>query len=622
MSTLKKVNQVTQKIVSRSITTRENYLKKIHQNQSTKPSRLKLSCGNLAHTMSACTSSEKASIAAEIAPNIGIISAYNDLLSAHKPYEKYPEIIRKTAQQNGATAQMAGGVPAMCDGITQGQSGMELSLFSRDVIAMSTAIALSHQVFDGILCLGICDKIVPGILMGALSFGHLPMTFIPAGPMKSGVSNKIKHNTRQKYVQGKITKKEMLEVESESYHSKGTCTFYGTANTNQMLMEIMGLQLPGSSFINPDSLLRNKLTRYAVTNQIQQLRSNNDLTPLSEIISVKTIVNGLVGLLATGGSTNLTIHLIAIAKAAGIIITWEDISELSKMVPLLCQIYPNGEADINQFQNAGGMGFLIKQLLSGGLLHRQVKTIIGEDLMEYTMTPELENNPTADLYRDSGNIDDSKQHIVWKQTITSSKAPQVLTDIEQPFQHEGGLKLLMGNIGKSIIKVSAVAPKHQKIKAKAKIFDNQDQLIDQFNQGLLNTDFIAVVRYQGPRANGMPELHKLMPIMGSLQDVGHQVAIITDGRMSGASGKVPSAIHMSPEAKNGGAIGRIQQDDLLELDAIKGTLNNLSNDMKCSENSDSTSILDEDIPDCGRELFTHFRSQISSAEEGASVFNF
>ncbi len=621
MSLNKKLQQITQSIAVRSQQSRDTYLHKIRSAILQKPARANLSCGNMAHTMAACSAQDKSTIADNIAPNIAIVSAYNDMLSAHKPYENYPQIIRDTAQNLGATAQVAGGVPAMCDGITQGQPGMELSLFSREVIAMSTAIALSHQVFDGVLCLGICDKIVPGLLIGALSFGHLPLAFVPAGPMGSGISNKDKAISRQQFAEGKISKSDLLKVESASYHSPGTCTFYGTANSNQMLMEIMGLQLPGSAFISPNSVLRHQLTIKAVENQLQQLFKKKTVKTLAEVVSVETIVNGMVGLLATGGSTNLTIHLIAIARAAGIIINWQDMSALSQIVPLLCRIYPNGEADINHFQSAGGMGFLIKQLLEGGLLHQQVQTIIGDNLLDYTKEPQLQQNPQAEIFRENAKTSPSKYHVSWQEVKDKSANEDVLRPITLPFSEEGGLKLLTGNLGRSIIKISAVKKKYRFIEAKAKVFNSQQEFQQRFATGELNTDFIAVIRFQGPAANGMPELHHLMPLMGALQDKGFQVAIVTDGRMSGASGKVPSAIHMVPEAINGGAIAKIYENDLIKLDANNGSLNVIIEASIWAERKTVKIDCNEEVSGMGRELFSCFRRQISAAEEGASIFN-
>ena len=617
-----KLQHLTKKITLRSQPTRDRYLDNMAKASVTHPKRQQLACGNLAHTMAACSPSDKDILSKNNAPNIAIISAYNDMLSAHKPYENYPHLIREIARKNGATAQLAGGVPAMCDGITQGQTGMELSLFSRDVIAMSTAVSLSHQVFDGILCLGICDKIVPGLLIGALRFGYLPLAFIPAGPMPSGISNKDKANTREQFAEGKIDKSELLKVESASYHSAGTCTFYGTANSNQMLMEIMGLQLPGSSFIPPATNLRYQLTIHAVENQLNQLQQKQPLQTLADIITVETIVNGMVGLLATGGSTNLTIHLIAIAKAAGIIVNWQDISELSTFVPLLCRIYPNGEADINHFNAAGGMGYLIHQLLKGDLLHPEVNTIIGQGLTDYIYEPILEKNPEAEILRDNHEIESSQAKLLWNKINTRSQDENILRPLSQPFSQQGGLKLLTGNLGRSVVKVSAVNRIHQKIKAPAKIFNSQQEFKQRFNSGELRTDFIAVIRFQGPRANGMPELHQLMPLMGSLQDQGFQVAIVTDGRLSGASGKVLAAIHLTPEAKNGGAIAKVRENDLIKLDAITGTLDLLIDENKLAQRESAIINDSKSIAGVGRELFSCFREKVSSAEDGASIFNF
>ncbi len=617
-----KLKLLTQKITLRSKPARDQYLNRVSLAKLNQPKRQQLACGNLAHTMAACSPTDKDTLFTNKSPNLAIISAYNDMLSAHKPYESYPHIIREVARRNAATAQLAGGVPAMCDGITQGQTGMELSLFSRDIIAMSTAISLSHQVFDGILCLGICDKIVPGLLIGALSFGHLPLAFIPAGPMPSGISNKEKARARQQFAEGKIDKGELLKVESASYHSAGTCTFYGTANSNQMLMEIMGLQLPGSSFVPPTTDLRYQLTVHAVENQIKQLQQKQSLQTLADILSVKTIVNGMVGLLATGGSTNLTIHLIAIAKAAGIIINWQDMSELSAFVPLLCRIYPNGEADINQFDAAGGMGFLINQLLQGGLLHPDVKTVIGHSLTDYIYEPLLKKNSQAEILPRNGEIRSTQYKLQWSKVKTRSQDENILRPLSRPFSQQGGLKLLTGNLGRSIIKVSAVEKTHQQVKAPAKIFNSQQEFKQRFKSGELHTDFIAVIRFQGPGANGMPELHQLTPLMGALQDQGFNVAIVTDGRMSGASGKVPAAIHLIPEAKNGGAIARVRENDLIVLDAVTGTLNVLMDENLLAEREPDILPGSDYISGAGRELFSCFRENISSAEHGASIFSY
>ncbi len=624
----KKILEVTERIKKRSQETRAAYLKKIRQQESTAPYRQFLSCGNLAHGFAACSSEEKEKLANFESPNIAIVSAYNDMLSAHQPYFDYPQQIKNVAQSLGASAQFAGGVPAMCDGVTQGRAGMELSLFSRDNIAMSTAIALSHDMFDGAVFLGICDKIVPGLLIGALSFGHLPGVFIPAGPMSSGIPNKEKAKVRQQYAQGKVDSKKLLETESQSYHSAGTCTFYGTANSNQMLMEIMGLQLPGSSFEHPLGQLRKPLTAEAVKQLVKNLQQKNN-AKLSQIVSVKTIVNGVIGLLATGGSTNHTIHLIAIARAAGIILTWQDMDDLSKVIPLLCRIYPNGEADVNQFHQAGGIRLIIQELLDNGLLHNDVYTLLGDKgLEQYCLKPELIPSQVIAQTQDTSGktqIEKPVDNIQWKKashsTQTSPTNTNIISNISQPFAAQGGLTLLKGNIGKAIIKISAVDEKHQQISAPAKVFQTQQALIDAFKANQLNQDFIAVIIFQGPKANGMPELHKLTPILGTLQDQGFKVALVTDGRMSGASGKVPAAIHLCPEAKDGGAISLIRDGDPLLLDCIQGKLELLVESEILSQRRPTTQQIKNNQQGMGRELFKVFRNQVSSAEQGATIFD-
>ena len=537
--------------------------------------------------------------------NLAIISSYNDMLSAHQPFQEYPEIIKQAARDAGMVAQFAGGVPAMCDGVTQGRDGMELSLFSRDLIAMASSVALSHDMFDGVVCLGVCDKIVPGLLIGALAFGHLPAVFIPAGPMLSGMSNTEKVRIRQLYAEGKVGRKELLEAESQSYHSAGTCTFYGTANSNQMLMEIMGLHLPGSSFVNPGTPLREQLTRSAVKQLAELTSLSPSYTPVAEVVDERSLVNGIVGLLATGGSTNHSIHIIAIARAAGVIINWQDMADLSEVVPLLCRIYPNGQADVNHFQAAGGMSLLIRELLSEGLLHNDVKTILGEGGLErYCDEPFLNAGVSGD-------------NIEWRAGPTESLDKDVISTCKQPFSNEGGLKLLTGNLGRSVIKVSAVKPEHRIIRAPAVIFEHQDEIKIKFDAGELEKDFIAVVRFQGPKANGMPELHKLTPILGILQDRGFKVALVTDGRMSGASGKVPAAIHLSPEALDQGPIAKLQDGDVIEFNANTGLLKVISDDFLSREpvvESTRATI------GMGRELFAGFRSLVGSAEDGASIF--
>lgn len=592
---------VTDRIIARSRKSRERYLARMQQAVHAGATRQTLSCGNLAHGFAACATHEKDVLRAGEQPNIAIVSAYNDMLSAHQPYQFFPNIIKEAAINAGAVAQFAGGVPAMCDGITQGQPGMELSLFSRDVIAMATAVSLSHNMFDGVLCLGICDKIVPGLLIGALSFGHLPTIFVPGGPMPSGIPNDEKKRIRQLYAEGKATREELLEVEAQSYHDAGTCTFYGTANSNQMLMEIMGLQLPGSSFVHPYTPLRDALTRAATEQVVGLTALKGGYTPLYEVLDERAVVNGIVGLLSTGGSTNHTIHLIAIARAAGIIIDWDDFSALSDVVPLLAHVYPNGSADINQFHDAGGMAFLIRELLGAGLLHEDVTTITGEGLSAYTETPELDG-----------------EHAVWSTGPSKSGDTKILAPASAPFSKEGGLKLLSGNLGRAVIKTSSVKPEHCVIEAPARVFTGQHALIEAFKKGELHGDFIAVITWQGPQANGMPELHQLTPTLGVLQDLGFKVALVTDGRMSGASGKVPAAIHISPECAAGGPLAKVKDGDIIRLDAHKGTLEVKLSEAEFKKRTPSHPDISAHHSGMGRELFANMRRAVSSAEEGAS----
>lgn len=596
------VADVTARLIERSKSTRDDYVNRMNKARIAGRVRSRLSCGNLAHAIAACSSSVKSQLAGDEVANLAIISAYNEMLSAHQPYETYPAVIKQAAAEQGASAQFAGGVPAMCDGVTQGRDGMELSLFSRDVIAMATAVALSHDVFDGSLCLAVCDKIVPGMMIGSLAFGHLPTAFVPAGPMPSGLPNEEKARVRQLYAQGKVGREELLKAESESYHSAGTCTFYGTANSNQMLMEIMGLHLPGSSFVNPGTELRDALTA-EVTRQLLKNIDGDKRIMLADIVNEKSIVNGVVGLLATGGSTNHAIHLIAIAKAAGIQLTWQDMSDLSDVVPLLCRIYPNGMADVNHFQAAGGMGFLMRELRDAGYLHDDVYTNMGFGLDAYTKEPVL---------RDGA--------IHWQDVPAVSLDDAVLRPASDPFDPEGGLKLLKGNLGNSVIKVSAVKAQHRVVKAPAMVFDHQDDLLQAFKEGRLEQDFIAVIRFQGPKANGMPELHKLTPTLATLQDRGFKVALVTDGRMSGASGKVPSAIHLSPEALDGGPIGRVRDGDIIELDAEQGTLRLLVDDAEFAARIPTRPDLSGNEYGMGRELFHSLRAAVNSAEDGATIF--
>ncbi|ODT76662.1 MAG: phosphogluconate dehydratase [Pelagibacterium sp. SCN 64-44] len=603
MSVRQAIQDVTDRIAARSRDTRRDYLNRLDAAREAGVHRTVLSCGNLAHAFAACNPAEKAALAGTKALNLGIVTSYNDMLSAHQPYHSYPDLIKAAAREIGATAQVAGGVPAMCDGVTQGQPGMDLSLFSRDVIAMSTAIALSHNMFDAAVYLGICDKIVPGLLIGALTFGHIPAVFVPAGPMPTGLPNDEKSKVRQLYMEGKVGRAELLEAESKSYHSAGTCTFYGTANSNQMLMEIMGLHVPGSSFINPGTPLRDALTREATVRALSLTAQGNDFTPVGHVIDEKSIVNGLVGLHATGGSTNHTMHLIAIAAAAGLKVTWDDMSALSDATPLLARVYPNGLADVNHFHAAGGMGFLIRELLDEGYLHEDVKTVWGTGLSGYTVEAKL--------------IDDK---LSYEPAPAESALPKVLASAKTPFQKTGGLKLLTGNLGRSVIKVSAVKPEHRVIEAPARVFHGQDELQAAFKAGELTGDMIAVVRFSGPKAVGMPELHKLTPSLGILQDRGFKVALLTDGRMSGASGKVPAAIHMTPEAVDGGPVARIRDGDMIRLDAEAGTLDFLGDQAEFLARPLAAQDLAPQHFGMGRELFAGFRHLVGAADHGASVF--
>ena len=603
MTVRQAIQDVTDRIAARSRDSRRDYLNRLDAAREQGVYRSALSCGNLAHGFAACSPSEKAALAGNKTLNLGIVNSYNDMLSAHQPYQFYPEIIKEAAREVGATAQVAGGVPAMCDGVTQGQPGMDLSLFSRDVIAMATAISLSHNMFDAAVYLGICDKIVPGLVIGALNFGHLPAVFIPAGPMPSGLPNDEKSKIRQLYMEGKVGRAELLEAESKSYHSAGTCTFYGTANSNQMLMEIMGLHLPGASFVNPNTPLRDALTREATKRALSLSAQGNNYTPMGHIMNEKAIVNGLVGLHATGGSTNHTMHLIAMAAAAGLQVTWDDMSDLSDATPLLARVYPNGVADVNHFHAAGGMGFLIKELLNDGYLHEDVKTVWGTGLSGYTVEAKL--------------IEDT---LSFEQAPEESALPKVLTSTKSPFQPTGGLKLLKGNLGRSVIKVSAVKAEHRVVEAPARVFHGQEGLQAAFKAGELTGDMIAVVRFSGPKAIGMPELHKLTPALGVLQDRGFKVALLTDGRMSGASGKVPAAIHMTPEAMDGGPISKIRDGDIIRLDANEGTLTFLGDEKEFFSRTPATEDLRPQHFGMGRELFAGFRSLVGVADKGASVF--
>ena len=603
MSVRQAIQDVTDRIAARSAGSRSAYLERVDAARRAGVNRAVLSCGNLAHGFAACSPADKARLIGDRAPNLGIVTAYNDMLSAHKPYQFYPDIIKAAAHEIGATAQVAGGVPAMCDGVTQGQPGMDLSLFSRDVIAMATAIALSHNMFDAAVLLGICDKIVPGLLIGALTFGHLPAVFVPAGPMPSGLPNDEKSRVRQLYSEGKVGRAELLEAEAKSYHAPGTCTFYGTANSNQMLMEIMGLHLPGASFVNPGTPLRDALTREAARRALSMTALGNAYTPIAHIIDEKAIVNGLVGLHATGGSTNHTIHLIAVAAAAGLDVTWQDMSDLSDAVPLLARVYPNGVADVNHFHSAGGMGFLIRELIEGGYLHEDVKTVFGTGLSGYAAEARL--------------IEDK---LAFEPAPAQSGNPKVLTTVKEPFQASGGLKMLSGNIGHAVIKVSAVKPEHRIIEAPARVFHSQQGLQAAFKAGELNRDFIAVVRFAGPKAIGMPELHNLTPALGVLQGRGFKVALVTDGRMSGASGKVPAAIHVTPEAVDGGPISKLRDGDMLRLDAEAGTLTLLGDEKEFLSRTPATEDLRPQHFGMGRELFAGLRHLVNAADRGATVF--
>ncbi len=598
------LSAVTDRIIERSRKARADYLRLMDEQRAHGTNRDNLSCGNLAHGFAA-SGEDKAAIRADRAMNIGIVTAYNDMLSAHQPYGRYPEAIKVAAREVGATAQVAGGVPAMCDGVTQGQPGMDLSLFSRDNIAQGTAIALSHAMFEGTLLLAICDKIVPGVLIGALRFGHIPTILVPAGPMPSGLANKEKQRVRQLYAEGKVGRTELLEAEAASYHGAGTCTFYGTANSNQMMMEMMGLHMPGAAFVNPGTALRAALTR-AATHRVTQIgwtkdgQDNADYRPLSHCVDERAIVNAAVGLLATGGSTNHAIHLPAIARAAGIIIDWEDFDRLSHAVPLLARVYPNGQGDVNDFQHAGGVGFCIRELLAAGLLHRDIMTVAGKDLGDYGFEPVLDG-----------------ESVKWQPSPTESRNADMLRPVAEPFSPDGGMVLLKGNLGRAVIKVSAVKEEHLTIEAPARVFHDQNDALAAFKAGELDRDVVVVVRFQGPRANGMPELHKLTPPLGVLQDKGYKVALLTDGRMSGASGKVPAAIHLSPEALNAGPIAKLRDGDIVRICARCG-------DVEAKVDAGEWALREDALPPppalgMGRELFALFRHTADDAEKGGSA---
>ena len=595
------VAAVTQRIIERSATLRDDYLRQIAEDHNNRPERGKLSCGNLAHGFAACGEEDKNSLRMMEAGNMAIVTAYNDMLSAHQPYATYPDKLKQAMREIGCTAQVAGGVPAMCDGVTQGQDGMELSLLSRDLIAQCTALSLSHQMFDGVLALGICDKIVPGLVMGVLSFGYLPALFVPAGPMETGLPNKEKQRIRQLYAQGQIGRDELLQAESDSYHSAGTCTFYGTANSNQMVLEAMGLQMPGSSFVNPENPLRDKLTSEAAYQLARITALGNDYRPVGEVVDARAVVNGTVALLASGGSTNHTMHLVAMARSAGIVLNWDDISDLSAAVPLLARVYPNGQADVNHFHAAGGTSCMFRQLLDAGFMHGDAKTSWGTDFSDFTQEPKL----------------DADNKIVWSESPQTPLDTEVLTTVDKPFSAEGGLRLMRGNLGRGVMKISAVAPENQVVEAPAIVIDAQDDLEPLFKSGSLDRDCVVVVRYQGPKALGMPELHKLMPFLGTLQDRGHSVALVTDGRMSGASGKVPAAIHLVPEAAEGGILARVQDGDIIRVNAVTGELMFMG-DMAELEARQPVPQSDAGQRGCGRELFAVNRNNISDAEQGAS----
>ena len=591
---------VTKRIIERSKLTRQNYLNNIQaMEKDIDNDRSHVSCSNMAHAAAAAPIDEQSSILMNSKPNIGIVSAYNDMLSAHKPLEHFPKIIKAAANKFGATAQMAGAVPAMCDGVTQGRPGMELSLMSRDVIAMSTAVALSHGVYDAALCLGVCDKIVPGLVIGSLSFGHLPIIFVPAGPMSTGIPNEEKNRIRNEFAKGKATREELLKVEIAAYHGEGTCTFYGTANSNQMLMEIMGLHLPGSAFVHPHSDLRNAYNVAATQQAILISRKGNDIRPIGKIIDERSFVNAIIGLHATGGSTNHTLHLPAMAAAAGIKLLWEDFADLSEVIPLLARVYPNGSADVNQFHAAGGMSFIIGELLDAGLLDGTAKTVWGKNIFNYVSEATL-----------------GKSELLWKKTKSKSYDNKILKYVKKPHQKNGGLKILKGNIGKGVIKISAVDFENQKIKAPAMVFNNQTDVKKAYEKGLLNKDVVVVVRFQGPKANGMPELHALTPILSNIQDLGFKVALLTDGRMSGASGKVPAAIHVIPEALDNGIIGKILDGDIIDIDATSGRIEVnetvAKRDIKVPSKNNQNNTF-------GRNLFSLLRQNASSAENGAGL---
>ena len=594
------IADTTARIAQRSKASRADYLERMDAARRSGPGRAKLSCANWAHAFAALPGEDKQRMRDPTAPNIAIVSAYNDMLSAHQPLGRFPDLIKAAAQEIGATAQFAGGVPAMCDGVTQGRPGMELSLFSRDVIAMATAVALTHDAFDGALCLGICDKIVPGLVIGSLAFGHLPVIFVPGGPMTSGVSNAEKARVRALYAEGKATREELLDSETRSYHGPGTCTFYGTANSNQMMMEMMGLHLPGAAFVHPNTPLRDALTAAASRRAVEIGAHSNAYAPMAQVVDEKSVVNAMVGLMATGGSTNHTLHLVAMARAAGVDITWEDFDQVSSVTPLIARVYPNGSQDVNAFQAAGGMAYVTRALLDAGLAHEDVLTVAGSGLRRYQSEPFLDDG-----------------RLVWREGAAEPLDREILRPVDDPFQAEGGMRLLIGNLGRAVMKTSAVKPQHMAIEAPAIVFDEQEDLLEAFKRGELDRDFVAVVRGQGPRANGMPELHNLTPTLGVLLDRGHKVALVTDGRMSGASGKVPAAIHVTPEAEHGGPIGKVRTGDLIRLDARSGRLEALVDPAELNARPAA-----EPGParfGYGRELFGWMRASAGPADRGASV---
>jgi len=601
-----RIREITERLTERSAGTRRAYLEHIRAAARRGPHRGALSCSNLAHGFAACDLHDKEALKGDARVNIAIVSSYNDMLSANQPLERFPGLIKEAVRETGGVAQFAGGVPAMCDGVTQGRAGMELSLFSRGVIALASAIALSHDMFDGALFLGVCDKIVPGLLMAALTFGHLPAIFVPGGPMPSGLPNSEKSKIRQLFAEGKVGRDALLEAESQSYHGPGTCTFYGTANSNQMLMEIMGLHLPGASFVNRDTPLRDALTREAARRVTAITALGNEYTPIGEVVDERAVVNAIVGLHATGGSTNHTIHLVAMARAAGIQLTWEDFADLSEAVPLLARMYPNGLADVNRFHAAGGLQFLIGELLNAGLLHADAHTVWGKGGLE--------------RYRDEAVLDGDR--LVWRDGPRESGDVSILAPVARPFSPTGGLRLLDGNLGRAVIKISAVKPEHRVIEAPALIFEDQEEVQAAFKRGELERDFVAVVRFQGPKANGMPELHKLTPTLGVLQDKGFRVALVTDGRMSGASGKVPAAIHLTPEAAAGGPIAKLKNGDLVSVDAETGRLDVLVDDADWPWRTITAEPdLSRYAQGVGRELFAGFRARVGGAEAGAAAIS-